>query len=133
MGLSAALGRMADGFSKLVSCHLALAKLELAADVKVVAGSLGRVAAFVPFVLVGYALLCGALAMFLGQWIGTAGGLAVVGGANVLAGGIGIWRALARVRAQPLLSGSVQELNRSAEALSAAVGGVGGKEVSGVR
>ena len=50
IGLTAALGRMADGFSKLVLCHLALAKLELAAEVKVVAGSLGRVAAGIGWV-----------------------------------------------------------------------------------
>lgn len=121
VGLTAAAGRMAEGFSKLVSCHLALAKMELAAEAKVLGGALGRVVAFaLLFVLVGYALLCGALAVLLARWLGVAGGLAVVGGANVIGGGVGIWLTLERLRARPVLGGSLQEMDRSAAALGAA-------------
>src|SRR4051812_18440933 len=91
-GIASSLSRMADGFSKLVTQHIALLKLELEHDARAVGGELGRVAAFVPFVLTGYLLLCGALAMVLARWMGVAGGLAVVGLANAVGGGVGIQR-----------------------------------------
>jgi uncharacterized membrane protein YqjE len=124
-GLAATVGRMADGFSKLVTQHIALAKMELAEDAKALGGELGRMAVFVPFILTGYALLCGALAVLLGTWIGMAGGLAVVGAANVLGGGVGIWRAVNRLRARQMLGGTLEELNRSTTVLTAPNGGRG--------
>lgn len=124
-GLAATVGRMADGFSRLVTQHIALAKMELAEDAKAIGGELGRMAVFVPFLLTGYALLCGALAVLLGAWIGMAGGLAVVGAANVIGGVVGIWRAVNRLRTRQMLGGTMEELNRSTTALTAPNGSRG--------
>lgn len=118
-GITALIGRMADGFSRLVTQHIALARLELAEDARQMGVGLGRIAAFLPFVLTGYALLCGALALVLARWVGVAGGLALVGAANVLGGGLGLSRALRQMRSVKVMHGTQEELNRSAAALSA--------------
>jgi hypothetical protein len=116
-GISHLVANVADGFSKLFSQHLALARTELQQDAKAMAVDAGLIAAFVPFVLVGYALLCVALGVFLGRWLGLAGGVAAVGGANVLGGGLGIAAAARRLKRRQLLEGSKMEIGRSAAVL----------------
>lgn len=119
-GIAASLSKMADGFARLVTQHIALLKIELDQDARAVGGELGRVAVFVPFVLTGYLLLCGALAMLLARWLGVAGGLAAVGLANAVGGAIGIQRALRRLKSRQYnLGGALDEFSRSAQALSA--------------
>jgi hypothetical protein len=66
---------------------------------------------------VGYAALCVALGAFLGTWLGLAGGMAVVGGANVVGGGLGIAAAIWRLKKRRPLEGSKMELGRSAAVL----------------
>ncbi len=44
---------MAEGFSRLVSQHLTLARLELAEDAKAMGLDVASIVVFVPFVLVG--------------------------------------------------------------------------------
>ena len=117
--IAATIGKITDGFSKLVTQHITLAKMELAQDARVVGAELGRMAVFVPFLVVGYALLCGALAVVLGIWMGLAGGLAVVGAANVLGGAVGIYASLQRLKAaRNVMDGTLQEFTRSAAALA---------------
>jgi uncharacterized membrane protein YqjE len=119
-GIAALVGRMADGFSRLVTQHLQLARMELVEDAKAMGLSVASLAVFVPFVLVGYFFLCGALAVVLAPWLGYAGGLAAVGAANLVGGGIGIYGAIQRLRTRNLMDGTAQELNRSVAALAAA-------------
>lgn len=119
-GIAALVGRMADSFSRLVSQHITLARLELAEDAKAMGLDAARIIAFVPFVLVGYLFLCGALAVVLAPWLGYAGGLAVVGGLNALGGGLGIWRAVARLQNRQVMDDSSQELSRSMAVLTTA-------------
>ncbi len=119
MGVGREIARMADGLGKLLTEHLALAKLELAEDAKVMATQVAKIAAFVPFILVGYALLCAALALWLARWLGAAGGFAVVGGVNVVAGAFGVYRASARLRSHKVLDDTLEEINRSAAVLTA--------------
>ncbi|NPC84124.1 phage holin family protein, partial [Pyxidicoccus fallax] len=83
-GFSALVGRMADGFSRLVTQHLQLARLELAEDIKATGLDVAMIAAFVPFILVGYAFVCGALAAVLATWMGWAGALGGVGLVNLV-------------------------------------------------
>ncbi|ADO71258.1 phage holin family protein [Stigmatella aurantiaca] len=116
-GIAALVGRMADGFSRLVSQHLTLARMEMAEDAKAMGKDVARIAAFVPFVLVGYVFVCGALAAVLAQWLGLAGGLVTVGIINLIAGGIGIRRALSRLQERRVMDDSAQELSRSVAAL----------------
>jgi hypothetical protein len=119
-GLAALVGRMTDGFSKLVTQHLALARMELMDDARAVGTDVARIAAFVPFVLVGYAFLCAALSAFLARWIGWDGALAVVGAVNLVGGGLGIARAASRLKAHRVMDDTTEELNRSVEVLAQA-------------
>jgi len=117
-GISALVGRMADGFSRLVTQHLQLARMELAEDVKATGMDVAMIAAFVPFILVGYAFLCGALAALLSTWIGWGWALSGVGLVN-LAGGVGgaLW-AVKRLQARRVMDDSTSELTRSMAALT---------------
>lgn len=119
-GLTSLVSRLADGLTKLVSQHLTLAKLELAEDAKTIGREAGMIAAFVPFILIGYALLCVALSLLLGRWLGAAGGFAVVGAVHLIAGAIGAFTAIRRLQSRKVLDETVTELSRSAEALNAA-------------
>ncbi|MFL5349940.1 MAG: phage holin family protein [Hyalangium sp.] len=121
-GIAALVGRMADSFSRLVSQHITLARLELAEDAKAMGLNVARIVAFVPFVLVGYVFLCAALSVVLAAWIGYAGALAVVGGLNVVGGGLGIWRAVSNLQSGQMMNDSSQELSRSVAALTSTVG-----------
>ncbi|WP_224367184.1 phage holin family protein [Hyalangium versicolor] len=117
-GIAALVGRMADSFSRLVSQHITLARLELAEDAKAMGLDVARIVAFVPFLLVGYLFLCGALSVVLATWMGYAGGLAVVGGINVVGGGLGIWLAVSRMQGRQVMDDSSQELSRSMAVLT---------------
>lgn len=117
-GISALVGRMADNFGRLVTQHIALARLELQEDVKAMGLDVARIIAFVPFILVGYVFLCGALSVVLATWMGYAGGLAVVGGLNVVGGGLGIWHAVSRLKNRQVMDDTSQELSRSMAVLT---------------
>lgn len=113
-GIAAQVSRMADGLSRLVSQHIALAKLELAADARAVGVSVATIAALAPFVLVGYTLLCAAAAWAIAPWVGIAGGLAIVGGVNVAGGIGGILYAVRRLQTRQMLGTTRAELSQSA-------------------
>jgi hypothetical protein len=119
-GMAALVGRLTDGFSKLVTQHLTLARVELVEDVRLMGTDMARIAAFVPFVLVGYTFLCAALSAFLAQWLGWAGSLCGVGAINLVVGGVGIARAAARLRVHRLMADTTEELNRSVTVLAQA-------------
>lgn len=117
-GIAATVGNIADGLSKLVTQHIALARVELLDNVRSVGADLGRLVAFAPFLLVGYALCCLALAVILTPSCGRAGALLVVGGSNLLGGSAGAFFSIQRLRKKKMLAQSAEELSRSALALS---------------
>ena len=119
-GISALVGKMADGFSRLVSQHLTLARMELAEDAKAMGLDVARIAVFVPFVLVGYLFVCGALAAALAPALGYAGALGVVGAVNLVGGAIGIMGAVSRLKARQMMDNTSQELSKSVAVLSSA-------------
>jgi uncharacterized membrane protein YqjE len=119
-GLATLVGRMTDGFSRLVSQHLALARVELMEDARTMGTDAARIAAFVPFVLVGYLFMCAALSVFLATWLGWAGSLAAVGALNLVGGGLGIVRSAARLKAHRLMDDTTEELERSVAVLAQA-------------
>jgi uncharacterized membrane protein YqjE len=116
-GIAAHVTRVAEGLAKLLTEHLTLARLEVTQDAKALARQAALVAIFVPFILTGYGLLCVALAFWLARWMPTSAAFAVVGGVNVVGGGIGVWRATRRLQERPLLDETVSELGRSAALL----------------
>jgi len=118
-GLTVLVGRLTDGFTKLVTQHLTLSRVELMEDARVMGSDVARIAAFVPFVLVGYLFLCAALSAFLARWIGWDGSLALVGTVNLVAGGLGIARAASRLKTHSVMDDTARELNRSVSAVLA--------------
>ncbi|HYX93301.1 MAG TPA: phage holin family protein [Myxococcaceae bacterium] len=119
-GLAAALARITDAVSRLMAEHLALARVELREDARVFGLAATRIAVFVPLIVVGYAFICGAVAVALAAWIGTGWALLVVGLLNVIAGALGAYAAAARLRGREVLDETRVEVTRSAEALAAA-------------
>lgn len=117
-GLAASFAQLADGLGTLVSQHLQLARVELADDARVIGSLLARIALFVPFVVVGYALLNAAAAVALARWIPGELALLALGAVNLLGGGLGLYRAARQLRSRPILDRSLGELRSSAAALA---------------
>lgn len=114
--IAALVGRMADGFSKLVSQHIQLARAEMGEDIRGMGKDVARIAMVVPFLLVGYLFVCGAIAALLASFIGWAGALGLVGGANLAGGGYLLHRALTGFRTRHVMNDTAQELTRSVSA-----------------
>jgi len=117
-GLSALVGRLTEGLTKLVAQHLTLARAEMMEDARLMGADLALIALFVPFVLVGYGFVCAGLAVALAHWLGLAGALALVGGVNLVGGVVGVKRAADRLKAHQVMDDTKSELNRSVTALS---------------
>lgn len=133
-GISGQMARMVDGFSKLVTEHLALARLELAEDARAVGREVSGLAAFLPFLVAGYVLLWVGIALLLGRWLGSEWGFVLCGAVNMVVGGVGVWRATSRLRARrPPLERSVEELRNSAAALTRGALPDGPKELDHAR
>lgn len=117
-GLAAALSRLTDGISRLVSEHMELARAELKSDARTLGKHLMKVAAFSPLLLVGYGFLCAALAVGLSAVIPLWAALLIVGVLNVIVGGAGVASALSKLREQsPVLEDTLTEAQRSAQTL----------------
>ncbi len=125
-GVSDLVGRLVDGLGELLAQHVALARVEVGEEVQSVARVAGTVALVTPLLVVGYALLCLALAFALSSLVGLASALALVGAANLLAGGIGLWAVRTTLR-RPRLEETAQAVRESASMLLAET-----REVTGV-
>jgi uncharacterized membrane protein YqjE len=119
-GLAATFSRITDGISRLVTEHLALARIELREDARLFTLACARIAAFGLLVLIGYAFLCAAIAVALWSWIGIGWALLAVGLANLLIGGVGVYVAVKRLEGREVLDETLVEVSRSAEVLAAA-------------
>ena len=122
--ISALLTDVADGVGRLVSEHIALAKAELTQELDTLGKSLGRVAAFLSLLLVGYALLCAALVAYLAsQGMSVAAALLLVGAANLVVGAVGAYPPLRQISKRRMMRDTLEQLDRSAAALLAAGSG----------
>ncbi len=101
--------RLADGLARLLKDHIALAKIELAQDLKKAGKDVALAAAGLPSLFVGYVLLMCALGFLLGNWITNAGGFAVVGVLNMALGG-----SLAYVFGKRLVGKDKPDMDRTA-------------------
>ena len=116
-GATDLLVHLAADLGHLVSQHIALAKLELGASARRAGIGVAQIAACAPLVLVGYTFLNAALALLLERWMPFPVAVALVGGLNVLGGVLGVLAA-ARALRRPMLDDSVDELERTARALT---------------
>ncbi len=122
MALASHLTQMVQALSALIAQHLKLARAELRDDAKQLGTQVATVAAFVPLVLLGYALLNVALALWLRRYLAAEASFAAVGGANLVVGALGIFSALRKLsRARPLEVTRTQ-LEASVEVVLAAGG-----------
>jgi hypothetical protein len=109
--------QLVGDLANLFAQHVALAKLELRDSARTVGKGVAILAAVAPLVVVGYAFLNAALALALARWMPLAGSVALMGLLNVLAGAVGVAVA-ARAFRRPLLEETVDELERTADALT---------------
>jgi uncharacterized membrane protein YqjE len=117
-GVTDLVARLADGLGQLVTQHLALMRIELGEEAHAVGRALGTMALFVPLLIVGYGMLCFGVAFALSPWLTVPGAVSLVGGANVVGGGIGLWRAGNALR-RPALPATAEAARESARALAA--------------
>ena len=110
-----------ESFTALVEGHFRLFKLELAEDARVVGVQVGKIVAFVPLLLVGYALLCVALALLLQRWLPADAAFLIVGLLNVVGGALGIALAAKSLSRRPFLEGTRREVVATSAAVSHAV------------
>ncbi|MDP2307944.1 MAG: phage holin family protein [Pseudomonadota bacterium] len=108
------VSRLTDELAQQAALHVELAKAELARDAKALlkdAEALGKDAAplaiAVPLLGLGYVFACVALALALVPWIGAAGGLAIVGALNLIAGGVAAHTSVTRLRSRGILRAPV--------------------------
>ena len=117
MELAGHLRAVIDGLSELLTQHLKLARVELKEDARELGTQVGKIAAFVPLIVMGYALLCVAGALFLRRFLPLDVAFLIVAGLNLAGGGVGILLAVRRLKERKMLSGSRDELQSTAMVL----------------
>ena len=111
--MPALLENIVDGFGRLVSEHVALAKLELAKDATVLARQLGKLAIVLPFIAVGYAFICAAAVAVMVNWMSLPVALALIGAANLGIGSATAYGAWKQLKRPPVMEDTLDELGRS--------------------
>lgn len=126
-GIADLVARLVDGLGQLITQHVELARVELGEELGSVSRTLGTMALFTPLVVVGYAMLCFGVAFALAPFLSMPGAVLLVGGANLVAGGIGLWRVI-QVLKRPHLEDTAAAVRESSELLAGEVR----REVRGV-
>ena len=116
--VSALLKDTADNLGALVADHLKLARIELETDVRIYAGALGISLAAGVLLLVGYLFAWAAVAVGLAKIWGASAGFAVVAGAHLLVGGLGLAAVSRKLQRTKVLRESIVEVRRSVRALA---------------
>ncbi|MBS1150653.1 MAG: hypothetical protein H6Q89_2351 [Myxococcaceae bacterium] len=109
---------LVDALSDLIARHLKLAQVELKEDVRAIGIDVGKLAAFVPLVLIGYLLLCVAAALFLNRYMGADLAFLLVGAFNLGVGGLGILLAVRKLKSRQVMNDTRAEIESTAIALS---------------
>lgn len=116
-GVAELVADMADGFGKLVTQHVTLAKLEFVEDTRVLGTDLGLIAAFAPFLFMAYALLCFASVVALQPHLGFGLSFLAVAAVNAVIGGVGVGGAVRRIRGRRLFGQSLDQFKTSSSIL----------------
>ena len=91
---------LAETLGREAEMQVELAKAEFARDAILFGRSVTPLAIGIPLIGVGYGFACIALALALLPWVGPPGSWAVVGGLNLLLGGLAISVSASRFRAR---------------------------------
>jgi hypothetical protein len=112
-GILAVARETVDALGRLTLQHLRLARLEMRADLRTMGSQAALITVLAAVAIVGYGLAMAGLAVLIGG--NAKGGLPflLIGGLNVLAAGIGILVAVARLRRMRPMNATADEVNRS--------------------
>lgn len=113
----------AEDLLDLLTSQIKLARVELAADARAALLNVARIALFVPVIVVGYAFALAALAVWLAEWLGLVGGIAAVGGTQMVVGILGAVltaRTLRKVRMARASTQLMDGVQRTVAAISSA-------------
>jgi hypothetical protein len=114
----------AENLVDLIGAQIRLARVEVVSEVGRAARRTLRLAIFIPMLLGGYACGVAALAAWLSGYCGLPGALGIVAGAQLLAGGIGLFSVQRRLRSVKLLERSSSEVTESIGQAVAAISSV---------
>ena len=120
-GIVTLLKEIAEGLGRLVSDHMKLIRLELLADANVYGRRLAMLAAFIPFVFLGYGIFCLGLAVVLSRWLGLGSALLLVGGMHAGVAAAGSFIALRKLHGVKLMPETAHAVGESASMLSASI------------
>jgi uncharacterized membrane protein YqjE len=115
MALGSQLSELVGSLSELLGAHVKLAKAELQQNAKEVGVEAGKIAAFVPLILIGYTLLMVSLSIVIGRQLSIEAGFAIVGGVHVVGGGLGVWWAVKKMGKTHPLEHTRSQLSESVE------------------
>jgi hypothetical protein len=112
-GVIGLMRETADALGRLTVQHLRLARLEIKADLRAMGLQAGLIAVLFALGIVGYGLTMAGLAAFLGNSTAVGIPLLLIGIAHVVAAGIGILVAIARLRRMRLMNVTADQVNQS--------------------
>jgi hypothetical protein len=107
-----------DSLGELVADHMRLARVELAADVRIYAGATGVVVVAALLLTAGYVLASVAAALALARFTGMPAAFGLVAAFHLLVGGLFVRAASTKVRRTKVLRETVAEARRSVRALA---------------
>jgi hypothetical protein len=113
----------AQGLADLFAAQIKLAQLELSLDLRLALKRVGRIALFIPPLVVGYAFAMAALAWFLATYWGRIAALGSVAALQIAVAGIGLQRTLSALRRTPILERTGADLTGSVQRTMAALSG----------
>lgn len=114
MHLAEHVTELIDAFSELIAQHIKLAKVELKEDAKAIGIQVGKIAAFVPLLVIGLILLNIAGALFLRRFMAADLAFLVVALLNFAVGGLGIFLAVKALQGRRVMDGTKAELQSTA-------------------
>ena len=116
-GIVALARETADALGRLTKQHLHLARLEMRADLRTMGREAGLMAVLAALAIVGYALAMVGVSMIVGDGWKRGLPFLIIGTVHVLASGVGILIAVARLRRMRPMNATADEVHRSLEPL----------------
>lgn len=107
-----------NGFARLVSEHVRLARLEFTQDLKTQGRRIATMAMAALFALIGYLLICVGLGLVIAQWVGLPTAFLLVGCAHLVIGAFTSLIALRRLQAMNWMHGTISEIDKSVSSLA---------------
>jgi glucokinase len=116
-GIVALARETADALGRLTKQHLHLARLEMRSDLRAMGREASLIAVLAALAIVGYALAMVGVSTIVGDGWKRGLPFLVIGAVHVLAPGVGILIAVARLRRMRPMNATADEVNRSLEPL----------------